>query len=527
MTTKSQQTATDVAALLRARTPLLWVNTQEEARVEKYLVEAAASAGYEVICWDVSAGTRDVTGKVINADMKSPEDLLGYIQALADGTTSGRRIAWVLRDLHVWVGSGPNFATVQRALKNLARSLPQVVREKAQAVIVLSSSTEIPQELAGHTTVINWDVPDRMEIGSILDAAIESLPEKLRVTALPEGTRDTAIDAAIGLSGEEASSCYAKSLVQFKCIDPVVVATEKKRIIAREKVLEWVEPVQGGLEAIGGLDILKSWLIQRKCAFSPAARAYGLLPPKGVLLAGVPGCGKSLTAKAIATAWGIPLLRLDLGALRSKYVGSSEENIRKAFRVIEAIGKCVVWVDEIEKALSGATSGAADGGVAADALGTLLSWMQDHTGESFVVATANAVESLPPELLRRGRFDEIFYVDLPTAQERLGILKASLRANGQNDALPGLSAVVVACEGFAGAEIAALTQEALFTSFADGARPLTSQDLIEAAKTVVPLGRLAAEKIEKLRAWAKGRARMASSEEITPVAGPALRVIEV
>ena len=302
---------------------------------------------------------------------------------------------------------------------------------------------------------------------------------------------------------------------------------EKKRIIAREKVLEWIEPIKGGLDAIGGLDILKTWLIQRKCAFSPAARAYGLLPPKGVLLAGVPGCGKSLTAKAIATAWSIPLLRLDLGALRSKYVGSSEENIRKAFRVIEAIGKCVVWVDEIEKALSGATSGAADGGVAADALGTLLSWMQDHTGESFVVATANAVESLPPELLRRGRFDEIFYVDLPTAQERLGILKASLRANGQNEALPGLSVVVAACEGFAGAEIAALVQDALFTSFADNARPLTSKDLLEATKTVVPLGRLAAEKIERLRAWAKGRARMASSEEVAPVAGPALRVIEV
>ena len=213
--TKSQQTASDISALLRARSPLLWVCTQEEARVEKYLVEAAASAGYEVVCWDVSAGTRDITGKVINADLKSPEDLLAYIQALADGNTSGRRTAWVLRDLHVWVGSGPNFATVQRALKNLARSLPQVVREKSQAVIVLSSSTEIPQELAGHTTVVTWDVPDRAEIGSILDAAIESLPEKLRATALPEGTRDTAIDAAIGLSGEEASSCYAKSLVQF------------------------------------------------------------------------------------------------------------------------------------------------------------------------------------------------------------------------------------------------------------------------------------------------------------------------
>jgi SpoVK/Ycf46/Vps4 family AAA+-type ATPase len=272
---------------------------------------------------------------------------------------------------------------------------------------------------------------------------------------------------------------------------------------------------------------LKAWLTTRATAYTPQARAYGLPAPKGVLTVGVPGCGKSLTAKAVATAWGIPLLRVDLGALKSKFVGESESNLRRAFDVIGAIGRCVVWFDEIEKALAGATQGAADGGVSSDALGAILSWMQDRQGEAFVFATANDVEALPPELLRKGRFDEVFFVDTPTATERIAVLHAALRAHGCDAAPIGATAVAEACEGFTGAEVAAIVPDAMFAAFNDGARPITGTDLLTAAGSVVPLTKTAGEKIERLRAWAKTRARPASKPETATPAAATVRALDV
>jgi SpoVK/Ycf46/Vps4 family AAA+-type ATPase len=293
------------------------------------------------------------------------------------------------------------------------------------------------------------------------------------------------------------------------------VAKEKKRVIARERVIEWFDPLPGGLDAVGGLDQLKAWLASRKNAYSPKARAYGLPAPKGALLVGVPGCGKSLTAKAIATAWGVPLLRLDLGGLKSKFVGESEGNLRKAFSVIETIGRCVVWLDEIEKALAGATDGSADGGVSSDALGAILSWMQDRPGEAFVIATSNDVTKLPPELLRKGRFDELWFVDLPTQTERAAILATALKANGRDPSGFALDIVATGCPDFTGSEMAALVPDALYAAFEDGEREPTSGDLTYAASNVVPLAKTAADKISRLRDWAKGRARYATTPETT------------
>jgi hypothetical protein len=417
-----------------------------------------------------------------------------------------------MRDLAPWL-VGPIGMTTVRQVRNLARLLPTVPRDNAQALIVITSEANVPAELAGHATVIEWPLPDREEIAAILDAAVDGLPEELRVKAAPNGTRDSAIDAAIGLSGEEAQACYARSLVQHRRIDPATVAKEKKRIIARERVLEWYDPIPGGLDAVGGLDCLKEWLVSRKLAYSPAARAYGLPAPRGALLVGVPGCGKSLTAKAIATAWGVPLLRLDLGSLKSKFVGESEGNLRKALRVIEAIGRCVVWLDEIEKALAGATQGAADGGVSSDALGSILSWMQERSGEAFVIATANDATSLPPELLRKGRFDEIWSIDLPNRVERVEIAAAALRQHGRDPQRIDLPRIGDECEGFTGSEIAALVPDALYAAFADGEREIETRDLLKAAGTIVPLSKTAAEKIARLREWAAARARPATTPE--------------
>lgn len=509
--TKSQEMAADVAALLRARNPLLWISTREEARAERYLFEAAAAAGYVPRTWDVAAGVTGIDGKPQQVGGADPGETLNAIRERAE--KGGERGVWILRDLPVWL-AGPPGASILRQVRNLARYLPGLSREAAQALIVITPSGEIPAELSGHATAIEWPLPDRAEIAAILDAAIDALPDDLKAKAAPNGQRDAAVDAAVGLSGEEAAACYARSLVQLRKIDPATVAREKRRVIARERVLEWHEPIGGGLEAVGGLDNLKTWLMARKAAYSSQARAYGLPSPKGALLCGIPGCGKSLTAKAVATAWGIPLLRLDLGALKSKFVGESEGNLRKAFRVIEAIGRCVVWVDEIEKALQGATSGSADGGVSSDALGAVLSWMQERTGEAFVIATANDVDGLPPELMRKGRFDEIFFVDLPNASERASVLSAALRAHGRGSAKVKLQDLASATDGFTGSEIAAIVPDAMFAAFADDAREITTVDLLDAAKTVVPLSKTAEAKIAKLRDWAKGRARPATNAEI-------------
>lgn len=532
-TTKSQKQAADVAALLRARTPLLWIVTREEARVEGFLVEAAAAAGYaKTYFWDTAAGVTKVDGKDAQFGSADIAETFGVIRDRAQSGIKERAV-WVMRDAPVWLQPGPVGAAPTRSLRNLARYLPGVDRESSQAIIVLTTSTEVPPDLAPHATVIDWPLPDRAEIASILDAAIKSLPEMdkegrpLRANAMNADTREMAIDAAVGLIGEEAASCFAKSLVQSKRIDPSLVANEKKRVIAREKVLEWYDPIPAGLDAVGGLDDLKKWLRARQHAFSPAARAYGLPAPKGAGLVGIPGCGKSLTAKAIATAWNVPLLKLDLGALKSKFVGDSEQNLRKALRVIEAIGRCVVWLDEIEKALQGATSGSADGGVSSDVLGTILSWMQERQGEAFVIATANDISSLPPELLRKGRFDEWFFVDLPNTGERIEIVKTALRSFKREDVAIDLNALAEATKDYTGAEIAAIVPEALFASFEDGAREVSTDDLLKVAREVVPLSKTAEKKITALREWANGgNARRATSIS-TSAASSGIRQVDL
>lgn len=505
--TRSQKIAEDVSALLRARNPLIWIVTREEARVEGYLFEAARSAGYLPRTWDAAQGVANISGSAERMGSPEPVDTMQAIKSAAQ--TGQERGVWIMRDLAPWLEGLPG-AVPLRHLRNMARFLPGVGRDSAQAIIVMSPSAEVPAELACHATVIDWPLPDRAEIAAILDAAIAALPDDMRVSAAPNGTRAAAIDAAVGLTGEEAAACYARSLVQSRNIDPALVAQEKRRVIARERVIEWYDPIPGGLDSVGGLENLKTWLVARSSAYSTKAREYGLPAPKGAMLVGVPGCGKSLTAKAIATAWGVPLLRLDLGALKSKFVGESEGKLRKAFEVIDVIGRCVVWIDEIEKALQGATSGSADGGVSADALGTILSWMQERRGEAFVIATANDIEGLPPELLRKGRFDDIWWIDLPNADERVAVLQAALKAHGRADVAIDGARVSQACDTFTGAEIAAIVPDALFAAFAENAREITTADLVAAAETVVPLAKTAAEKITRLRAWAQDRARPAT-----------------
>jgi hypothetical protein len=509
--TKSLAVADDIAALLRARNPLLWVVTREEGRVERYLFQAAGAAGYVPRTWDVAQGAVDMAGRAESRGSTDPGEMLDTITDMA--RSGGERTCWIMRDLAPWLTGTIGIAT-NRKLCNLARMRPSMPRDSAQAVIVLTASSDVPPELAGHVTVVDWPLPDRAEIAACLDRAIEVLPEDMKASAAPNGRRDAAIDAAVGLTEDEAASCYGKSLVQYRAIDPAAVAREKKRVIAREKVLEWFDPLPGGLESVGGLEIAKTWLASRAAAFTPAARAYGLPAPKGAFFVGVSGCGKSMLAKAVSTAWQCPLLRADLGALKSKFVGESEANLRRMFATVEAVGRCVLWFDEVEKSFPSGAAGSADGGVSADALGAVLNWMQERRGEAFIIATANDVESLPPEFLRKGRFDELWFVDVPNDSERSAVLMSALKAHGRDASVfqaPGeIERVRDATAGFTGAEIAAIVPDALYVAYADGARQITADDLVSAARCVVPLTKTAAEKIERLRTWARGRARPAS-----------------
>jgi AAA+ superfamily predicted ATPase len=509
---KAQKTATDISSLLRARNPLIQVISREEARVEGVLAEAAAAAGYKILFWDIAQGITTLDGKpsTMFRDAQDPAAAFGFVRSEADKGEKGERQVWVFRDLSTWLEGTPG-AAPRRQLRNLAKYLPSVGRKSAQAIIILTTASTVPDDLAGHATVIDFPLPERSDIEKVLQTAIDSLPEDLRDQAAPNGTRDLAIDAAVGLTNEEAASCYAKSLVQTRKIDPSIVSSEKKRVISRERVLEWIEPVAGGLDAVGGLDNFKAWLAPRKSAYSAKAREYGLPAPKGVVLTGIPGCGKSLASKCVPTAWGVPLLRLDPGALKGKFVGDSEGNVRKALKVIEALGRCIVWIDEIEKALQGSDGNSADGGVSSDQLGTLLNWFQERKSEAFVIVTSNDVTKLPPELIRKGRFDEVFFVDLPNYDERKSVLLAALKANGRGDIKIDFNEVAEATDTFSGAEIAELVPTSLYVAFEDGAREITTQDLLTAAEAVVPMARTAEARIKTIREWGKINARPATA----------------
>ena len=505
--TKSQNEATNLCAHFKARSKLIWIVSREEARVEQYVFEAAAAAKYIARCLDAAQGVTDINGELARIGDTDASATLAAISERGKAESGKERGVWIMRDLPPWL-QGPLGVPVIRQLRNFARTVEP--RDTAQSIVIISPTGDVPPELSNHTTVIEWPLPDRDEIADLIDALIDEYDLR---DVVKNGQRDAAIDAAIGLSGEEAQACYARSLVQMKTIDPGTVAKEKKRVIARERILEWFDPIPGGLDAVGGLENLKTWLKGRAFAYTAKAREYGLPRPKGTMLVGISGCGKSLTAKSIATAWNCPLIRVDLGALKSKFVGESEANLRKAFAIIEALGFCVVWFDEVEKALQGATSGSADGGVSADAMGAVLTWMQERKSDAFIIMTANDVTQLPPEFLRKGRFDEVWWVDLPNQTERGDVLRAALKSHGRDKVEINRTAVAKATEGFTGSEIAAIVPDALYIAFADNAREITTDDLLAAANTVVPLSRTAKEKIDSMRKWANGRARFATRVE--------------
>jgi SpoVK/Ycf46/Vps4 family AAA+-type ATPase len=398
---------------------------------------------------------------------------------------------------------------------HIIRRLRNIVQRKyADRTLILSQPiTGLPVELEKEVQVMEMPLPTVDDLKVVLQDVCQrfNLEEAKYEETLP------VLEAALGLSIMEADLAFAKAIVKKGRItesEISLIISEKEQVIRKSGYLEYYHP-QEDLNDVGGLDKLKEWLNRRGNAFSESARDYGLEQPRGILLLGVPGTGKSLAAKAASNAWQFPLLRLDMGKIYGGIVGQSEQNIRGALGIAETLAPCVLWIDEIEKGLSGIqSSGATDGGTTSRVLGTFLTWMQEKNKPVFVLATANDISQLPPELLRKGRVDEIFFVDLPDCQARQEILNIHLRRRGRGELFSDaeLSRIAKEAKGYTGAELEEAVKEALFRAFDEG-RQVELDDVIAAIKDSYPLSKTMQEVIEATRKWAKSRAVQASSRE--------------
>ena len=484
--------------LIRSRTPILWIRSLEEERAEALLERAAARLGGRLLLrWDFIAGLRGSAGRDGEAS-RNPMAALDVLGSLP----RDQGAILLLRDFHRYGEDG----AICRRLRNLASEL----RQRPHTLVITAPAWRLPPDLEDCITPLELPLPDGEEIAQLLQGIANAGGEPLDPSVLA-----TLASACHGLSEQRVRQLAARALARRGRLgeaDLAEVLEEKRQAIARSELLEYC-PSEATTADIGGLENLKHWLEQRHRAFSDEARRYGLPLPRGVLLVGPQGTGKSLTAKAIAHSWGMPLLRLDVGRLFAGLVGASEARTREMIQRAEAMAPCVLWIDEIDKGfglgVGGGSDGRSDGGTSQRVLASVLTWMAEKSSAVFVVATANAVERLPAELLRKGRFDEIFLLELPGRQERRAILDLQLRRRRPSHRI-GLEVLVDRTEGFSGAELEQTVIEAMHLAFGEG-RELAETDLIAAASQVVPLSRTAREQLEALRVWASsGRARPAS-----------------
>jgi SpoVK/Ycf46/Vps4 family AAA+-type ATPase len=481
---------------LRARFPLIIVPTVEEGRALDNIRNGAQAVGWGVVSWELAGGFKTDAGSA------SPQPASDPVSALEQVSRETTKTVFVLKDFHEFWSD----AMVKRRLKNTAQSL----RKKLATIIVLTPSRQIPPELTDEIVQLELLPPDEKELGEVLNHLCTSTGVKVDLTSLG---RRKLTQAAIGLTRAQAERVFSRAIVTDGKIDDndiTLVNDEKKEIIRESEALEFYA-AQETPDDIGGLDQLKQWLDLRQQAWSQEAVDFGLPAPKGIALIGIPGTGKSLTAKMIGGLWRLPLMRLDVGALFGSLVGESEERVRRVLKLTETIAPCVLWIDELEKSFAG---GGLDGGTSQRVFGSILTWMQDKTAPVFVVATANDVSLLPPELLRRGRFDEIFFLDLPTEAERQAIFEVHLRKRDRAPHMYDLEALARSSAGYVGAELEQAVIDAMYVAFNDGPRDVSDEDIRNAVSRMVPLSRSQRERVETLRAWLQeGRAQSASFAE--------------
>jgi hypothetical protein len=497
---------TEIETLIRARYPILYIISSEETRVQELIVDIAKKRQKKVFEWTCSmgivpAGTSIQSLKARDASTKDP------LTALDQVIEQVEPALFVLKDFHPFLTRN-NFA-VTRKLKDIALHL----KNSFKTIILVSPVLEIPTELEKEVTVLNHPLPSREDLSALLDRIIADVKQFKQVTIeLGDAGRERLLRAALGLTLGEAENVFAKIIVKDERLSGDAVGevfAEKQQIIRKSGLLEYYATAEN-FGNVGGLAVLKEWLTKRAAAFTDEARAFGLPPPRGILLLGVQGCGKSLCAKAVANLWQLPLLRFDMGRMFGSFVGSSEENVRRAISVAESVAPAILWVDEIDKAFAGSQgSGISDGGTTARVFGTFLTWLSEKTAPVFVVATANDISQLPPELLRKGRLDEIFFVDLPGREERREIFRIHLTKRGREAAQFDLTALADASLNFSGAEIEEALNSALYDAFY-ARRNLATPDVLAAIAQTVPLAKTMDEHISRLRVWAGGRARNAN-----------------
>jgi AAA+ superfamily predicted ATPase len=492
----------NLATYLRAGYPGIAIITAEETRAESEIAAVCTASNRKLHSWSSSEGLVDLAeGRV--SPCPDPLDAL----QLLDTMFSRREPQTVvlLRDLQLYLDQTDPILI--RKIKDILRT----AKTNGHTLVMLGCRLKLPPELEHEITKVDFSLPFASQLGSVLDGIINATEG---LTAPHPEIREAALINALGLTSTEAENVFALSVVETAGISPTVIAREKARALKRNGLVEIIETAIS-LEDVGGLENLKVWLQRRAGAFGDAAKAYGLPAPKGLLIVGIPGTGKSLTAKASASAFGLPLLRLDMGRVFGGIVGESEANLRSVIQTAEAIAPCVLWIDEIEKGFSGSkSSGSSDGGTSSRVFGSFISWMQEKDKPVFVVATANDISQLPPEFLRKGRFDEIFFVDLPDEQERKQICDIVIKRHGRNIDDFDSIALSRAADQFTGAEIDAVFVDALFEAYIDSREP-TDLDRATAIINTVPLARLMDAQIAALRQWAKGRAREAAGNRTT------------
>lgn len=511
-TTKFMQ---DFANLVNAGFPYIYIPSYEEERITNTIKNILSNK--ELIKNDRKLYVWTQTDGLVNDEAKV-RDTANSINAVESVAKSNEDAIYIFKDFHIYFGGDRNARPDYAVIRKLRDIIPNL-KSSRKTIVFISSKLVIPCDMEKEISILDFSLPTETEIKSLLNELISGLnPENVKLT---EDEKILLSRSALGLTMQEAENAFCRAIVNLKGLDInalSIIHEEKNQVVKKTGVLEFVKS-DLDINDIGGLENLKKWLIRRNNSWSEKAKQYNLPAPKGVLITGIPGCGKSLTAKAMSAIWGLPLLKLDMGKIFGGIVGSSEENMRKAIATAEAIAPSILWVDEIEKGFSGLKSGG-DSGTSARVFGTFLTWMQEKTAPVFVIATANDISSLPPELLRKGRFDEIFFVDLPTVKEREKIFSVHLKKRMKNSNINHelevsdtvCNELANASVGYVGAEIEQIVIAAMYEAFyAD--RGLRKEDVLKAIKETVPLSSTQREEILSLREWAKERAVLATAVE--------------
>ena len=483
--------------LITARHPCLFVPTFEEEYVLDLLRQAAVERGWDLWLWSITRGVSD--GLIADGppvlNTEHPAAALYHFAR----QQPHRQAVWVMVDLAEHLKDGRTLRLLREAVERVGRT--------GGTLALVDHTEELPPVVAALATRVEVGFPEEPELEAIVKDTLRRVNQETKIDVHLHRRELAAIVRNLrGLSRRQARQVILDSVCddrRFDASDLEVVMARKRRAIGSAGPLEFVEaPVT--LDEVGGLRRLKGWLTQRRDCLGEAAAAFGITPPRGVLMLGVQGAGKSLSAKAVATAWQRPLLRLDAGSLYEKFIGESERHLREALHQAEMMAPVVLWIDEIEKGFASAASHSADGGLSKRMFGALLTWMQEHKAPVFLVATANDIEALPPELLRKGRFDEIFFVDLPALEARHAILDIHLKKRKRDPARFDLAALAEVSEGYSGAEIEQAIIGALYDAYAEK-KDLTTQHVLAALQNSPPLSVTMAEKVAALREWAAGR----------------------